>query len=144
MLDNKIEEHDFVETGHGVEVEHHEKVVEDIGARRRQDVSRFIQLIWLMFGVLEATIGLRFFLKLIAANPSNPFARLVYNFTNLFLWPFAGLTISPSANGMVLEIPAVIAMLVYALLGWVLASLVWIIFARSSTRKVMLYERRKE
>jgi len=144
MLDNKIEEHDFVETGHGVEVEHHEKVVEDIGARRRQGVSRFIQLIWLLFGVLEASIGLRFFLKLIAANPSNPFARLVYNFTDLFLWPFAGLTISPSANGMVLEIPAVIAMLVYALLGWVLASLVWIIFARSSTRKVMLYERRKE
>jgi len=144
MLDNKIEEHDYVETGHGVEVEHQEKVVEDIGARQRQGVSRLIQLIWLLFGVLEATIGLRVFLKLIAANPSSPIARLVYNFTDLFLWPFAGLTVTPSAHGMVLEIPAVIAMLVYALLGWVLASLVWILFARSSNRRVTLYERRKE
>ena len=78
------------------------------------------------------------------ANPNNLFAQHLYSFTGLFLWPFAGLTRSPSTSGFVLEIPAVIAMLVYALVGWVLASLVWIIFARSGSRSVMVCERRQE
>ena len=143
-LDNRIEEREVVHTDPDVQIEQHKKVVEDVGARRRQSVSRVVQAIWLLFGILEAAIGLRVFLKLIAANPNNLFAQLVYSFTDLFLWPFAGLTISPSTRGFVLEIPAVIAMIVYAIAGWVLASLVWIIFARTGSRSVMVYERRKE
>jgi hypothetical protein len=143
-LDNKIEEREIVHTDPDIEVEQHKKVVEDVGARRRQSVNRAVQAIWLLFGILEAAIGLRVFLKLIAANPNNPFAQLVYSFTDLFLWPFTGLTISPSAGGFTLEIPSVIAMIVYAVVGWVLASLVWIIFARSGSRRVMVYERRRE
>jgi len=143
-LDNKIEEREIVHSDPDIQVEQRKKVIEDIGARRRQSVNRVIQAIWLLFGILEAAIGLRVFLKLIAANSSNLFAQLVYSFTELFLWPFAGLTISPSAGGFTLEIPSVIAMIVYAVAAWVLASLVWIIFARSGSRSVMVYERRRE
>jgi hypothetical protein len=96
------------------------QVVEDLNAGRRQLVNRLAQLIWLMFGLLEAMIGLRVMLKLIAANPNNPFAQIVYIFTDLFLWPFSGLTIAPSFNGMVFEIPAIIALLDYALVGWLI------------------------
>jgi len=143
-LDNKIEEREIVHVEPDIQVEQREKVIEDVGARRRQGVTRVVQAIWLLFGILEAAIGLRVFLKLIAANPSNLFAQLVYSFTDLFLWPFAGLTISPSTGGFTLEIPSVIAMIVYAVVAWVLASLVWIIFARSGSRSVMVYERRRE
>lgn len=143
-LENRIEEREVVHTDPDVQIEQHKKVVEDVGARRRQSVNRFIQAIWLLFGILEAAIGLRVFLKLIAANPNNLFAQMVYSFTDLFLWPFAGLTMSPSARGFVLEIPSVIAMVVYAVVAWVLTSLVWIIFARSGSRSVTVYERRRE
>jgi len=47
---------------------------------------------------------------------------LIYGFTNLFLFPFVGLTGTPAAGGMVLEISSVIAMLVYALAGWAFES----------------------
>jgi hypothetical protein len=143
-LDNKIDEREIVHADPDIQVEQRKKVIEDIGARRRQGINRVIQAIWLLFGILEAAIGLRVFLKLIAANPSNLFAQLVYSFTELFLWPFAGLTISPSVGGYTLEIPSVIAMIVYAVAAWVLASLIWIIFSRSSSRSVMVYERRRE
>jgi hypothetical protein len=143
-LNNKIEEREIVHSDPDIEISQREKVIEDVGASRRQAVSRVIQVIWLLFGILEAAIGLRVFLKLIAANPNNLFAQLVYSFTDLFLWPFAGLTISPSTGGFTLEIPAVIAMIVYAVVGWALASLIWIIFARSGSRSVMVYERRRE
>jgi YggT family protein len=143
-LDNKIEEREIVHADPYIQVEQRKKVIEDVGARRRQSVNRVVQAIWLLFGILEAAIGLRVFLKLIAANPSNLFAQLVYSFTDLFLWPFAGLTTSPSVNGFTFEIPSVIAMIVYATVAWVLASLVWIIFARSGSRSVIVSERRRE
>lgn|SRR5574341_416747 len=143
-LNNKIEEREIVHSDPDIEISQRERVIEDVGASRRQAVSRAIQVVWLLFGILEAAIGLRVFLKLIAANPNNLFAQLVYSFTDLFLWPFAGLTISPSTGGFTLEIPAVIAMIVYAVVGWALASLIWIIFARSGSRSVMVYERRRE
>jgi hypothetical protein len=117
-------------------------VVENIGAERRQTANQIVRIIWLLFGVLEAAIGLRVFLKLIAANSNNMFAQSVYSFTDLFLWPFAGLTMSPSIGGFTLEIPAVIAMIVFAIAAWILVSLIWIVFARSGSRSVTVSKRR--
>jgi len=87
-------------------------------------------LVWLFLGILEALLGLRFFLKLIAANPASPIAAFLYGFTDLFLWPFAGLTATPSAGGMVLEISTMVAMVVYALFAWGLERIIWVIFYR--------------
>ena len=83
-------------------VEREERVVENVGAERRAVVNKVTNFIWLLAGILEAFIGLRFLLKLIAANPNAPFVSLVYRVTDLFLWPFAGITAAPSANGLVL------------------------------------------
>jgi len=94
---------------------------------------KFTQLVWLLFGMLEALIGLRVILRLIAANPHNPFAILVYNLSAVFVWPFLGLTRTPSENGAVLEISSLIAMFVYALVGWVIVQLVWILIDRPRT-----------
>jgi len=94
-------------------------------------------LVWLLFGILEALIGLRVFLKLIAANPNNPFAALVYNASYLFVWPFSGLTRTPAAEGMVLDIPSIIAMLVYALVAWVVVRLIWIVLDRPGESSVV-------
>ena len=93
-------------------------------------IVRLTQLVWLLFGILEALIGLRVILKLIAANPNSPFAALVYNASYLFVWPFTGLTRTPAAEGMVLEIPSIIAMLVYALVAWAIVRLIWIVLDR--------------
>ena len=97
---------------------------------RRVFTFKATQLVWLLFGILEALIALRIFLKLIAANPASPIAVLIYGFTELFLLPFAGLTATPAAGGMVLEISSVIAMLVYGLIAWALERTVWVIFYR--------------
>ena len=87
-------------------------------------------VIWLLLVMLEGMIALRIGLKLIGANPDSPVAALIYGFTNLFLFPFAGLTRTPAAGGMVLEISSLIAMVVYALAGWAFERIVWGIFYR--------------
>jgi len=97
---------------------------------RRIFTFKATQLVWLLFGILEALIALRIGLKLIGANPASPIAEFIYGFTSLFLLPFAGLTATPSAGGMVLEVSSVIAMLVYALIAWALERTIWVIFYR--------------
>ena len=97
---------------------------------RRIFTFKATQLVWLLFGVLEAMIALRIGLKLIGANAASPIAIFIYGFTDLFLWPFAGLTATPAVGGMVLEITSVIAMLVYALIAWALERVIWLIFYR--------------
>ncbi|HET7010310.1 MAG TPA: YggT family protein [Anaerolineales bacterium] len=99
---------------------------------REQRIFTFkaTQLVWLLFGILEALLALRIGLKLIGANPDSPIAAFVYGFTSLFLAPFEGLVGTPQTGGMVLEITSVIAMLVYALIAWALERLIWVIFYR--------------
>lgn len=93
-------------------------------------LRRVTGLIQLGFGVLNGLIGLRFMLKLMAANPANPFASLIYTITSPFLWMFQGLTRTPSFEGIEIEFFSLIAIGVYALLGWVIIQLLWILFAR--------------
>lgn len=108
-----------------VRTEHHE-----VGQKQRVTTFKVTQLIWLVFGLLEAAIALRVLFKLIAVNPGNPFAAFLYAVTDLFLWPFATLVGSPSVNGSVLEISSLIAMLIYALIAWALERIVYVLFYR--------------
>lgn len=126
-----------------VEREHREHIVQDVGAEREAALSRVTGLIWLLTGILEFAIGLRVLLKLISANPNAPFVNLVYSVTDLFLWPFLGLTVTPQANGMVLEFSSIIAMIVYAVLAWIIVRLLWLVASPSRSRRVTV-ERREQ
>ena len=99
---------------------------------REQRIFTFkaTQLIWLLFGILEALIALRIGLKLIGANPDSPIVTLIYGFTYLFLFPFTGLVGSPAAGNMVLELSSLFAMLIYALIAWAIERTVWLVFYR--------------
>ena len=125
----------------GAGLEHRERSVHDVGAEQRLNILRVSQVVWLFVGIAEVLIGMRVLLKLIGANPANDFAGFVYNFAGVFLAPFFGLTGSPSSGGMVLEIPSLIAMLVYALLGWVILRVLLPLFDRPTTRSTSTYDR---
>jgi YggT family protein len=104
------------------------QVVEDPSAGGRVLVARISGIIWLLFGILNGLIGLRILLKLIAANPTTDFARFVFSVTDPFLAPFNGLVGSPAVNANVFEISAVIAILAYTLLAWVIVRLFKLLF----------------
>jgi hypothetical protein len=114
------------------------------GQEGRMATYKTTQLIWLMLGILEVLLALRFVFKLIGVNATNSFATFLYGLTSLFVFPFASLTGAPAAGGMVFEFSTLIAMVVYALLGWVLAKIVYVVFYRPrgplSTRQTVVSE----
>jgi hypothetical protein len=101
-------------------------VAHDAHAGRRGTVAKLVQLVWLVFGVVESLIAIRLVLKLLGANPNADFARLVYGATAPLLAPFVGLFATPRLNGGVFESHALVALVVYLLLAWVLARLIWL------------------
>ena len=114
------------------------------GSEGRVTTFKVTQLIWLLVGLLEGVLGLRFIFKLIGVNAENTFASLLYKVTDFFVAPFASLTGAPAANGMVLEVSTLIAMVVYALVAWGLAKIVYVLFYRPrgpvSTRQTVVAE----
>ena len=89
-----------------------------------------IGLIQLAFVIRNGLIGLRFLLNLMAANPANPFAQLIYFLTPPFLWPFQGITFTPTLGGIQIEFFSLIAIAVYSLIAWILTQLIWLLFSR--------------
>lgn len=93
-------------------------------------LRRLIGLIQLAFVILNGLIALRFLLKLMAANPANPFAQLIYFLTTPFLWPFQGITFTPTLGGIEIEFFSLIAIAVYSLIAWIITQLIWLLFSR--------------
>jgi len=109
---------------------------------REQRIMSFkvTQLVWLLFGILEALIALRIGLMLIGANPNSPIVALIYGFTYLFLFPFAGLVGSPAAGNMVLELSSMFAMLIYGLIAWAVERVIWLVLYRPRSPLVAVTE----
>ena len=93
-------------------------------------LRRITGLVQLAFVILNGLIGIRFLLKLMAANPANPFAQLIYFITTPFLWLFQGITYTPSFQGVQIEFFSLIAIVVYSLICWIIVQLIWLLFAR--------------
>lgn len=111
-----------------------EKMTRDVAAERRIMFFQIIRIVWTILGLLEILLGLRFFLKLIAANAQSGFGSLIYGVSGVFTAPFAGLVTTPVSGGTVLEVTTLIAMAVYALFFWIVVRVIRIVADRPSSR----------
>lgn len=89
-------------------------------AARHITIDRAQQALWLVLVLGEILLGLRFILRLLGANPEATFAKFIYGITAPFVAPFAGLFGTPSFEGNAFEFTTLVAMLIYALLAWVI------------------------
>lgn len=100
--------------------------------RRLELARRTATLVWMtrsiayLIAALEILLGLRFLLRVLGANTENSFAQFIYNLSDPFVAPFSTLFISPTAaeGSNIFDVNVLIAMVVYALLGWLAIRLV--------------------
>jgi hypothetical protein len=100
---------------------------------RFSPARRAFELVYLILAVICALLIIRIVLKLLAANTAVTFTGFVYGSTNLLMGPFNGMFPVYAAGRTVFEGSAVIALLVYSVLGYVLARLASIMFRRDVT-----------
>jgi YggT family protein len=100
--------------------------------KRSATFAWIINSIYLLVGLLEVLLMLRFFLRFSGANTQNTFAQFIYNLSAPFIAPFSTLFISPVAGGgaNIFDVNTLIAIIIYSLLGWLGVWLVRFIYAR--------------
>jgi uncharacterized membrane protein len=96
-------------------------------ASKRMAAYRVTQMVYWIFGIIEGLIVIRIVLKMLAANASAGFAEFIYGITAPLVAPFFGLFGNPTSQGSVLELHSIVALIAYALLGWVISRLAWIL-----------------
>jgi YGGT family len=111
--------------------------ISDPYAGRRAMSIKLTQGIYLIFGLIEALLLIRFVLKALGANAEAGFAQLIYGITGSLVAPFLGLFGTPQvASGAVLEVHTLIALVVYALAAWLLARAAWLVFGEGRSASV--------
>ena len=84
------------------------------------------RVIWFVIGVIIILLAFRFLLSLLGANKTNGFANFIYSVSHPFVAPFFSLfNYSNIQYGVSrFEVYTLVAIAVYAVLGWVLGALV--------------------
>jgi YggT family protein len=108
-----------------------ETYTSDPHAARREGTRRIQGGIYLLFGILEGLLAIRFFLDLLGANPAAGFTQFIYGITKPFLAPFVGLFGTERLGGSVLDVSPVMAIIVYSLIAWVLVRAVALVMGDS-------------
>ncbi|MBP9853138.1 MAG: YggT family protein [Patescibacteria group bacterium] len=83
------------------------------------------RFVWIIAGIIIGLLAFRFVLRLLGANPANGFADFVYTISHPFAAPFFSLFNYDQdlLNGG-FELGTLVAIIVYALVAWMIAKLV--------------------
>ena len=113
---------EVVEATPTVATDRTESTTYDPYAGRRLTSIKITRAIYLLFGLIEALLVIRFVLKALGANAEAGFAQLIYGVTGPLVAPFMGLFGTPqAAGGSVLEVHTLIAIVIYALVAWLVS-----------------------
>src|ERR1700682_1576669 len=85
------------------------------------------QAVWLVTGVVDALLVIRFAFKLLAASTQASFVTFIYDLTQVFVAPFHGIFNTAASGRNVFEPESLVAIVIYSLIGWGLASLVGVV-----------------
>jgi hypothetical protein len=106
-------------------------------AARRARSARVVQTVYLVFGLIEGLLLVRFLLRALGANAEAGFAQAIYAISGVLVAPFNGLFGAPQiASGAALELSTLVALIVYAGIGWLVARAAWLMFGESRSSSV--------
>jgi YggT family protein len=100
-------------------------------ANQNSSVARIVNIVYSLFGTLELLLAVRVVLHLIGANAENGFASFIYGLSQPFVVLFSSLVQNPVlSTTAVLEITTILAMIAYAIAGWLAGRVIWLILSR--------------
>jgi len=100
-------------------------------ANQNSAIARVVNIVYYLFGIVEVVLVIRVLLHLVAANSGNAFANIIDTISYPFVMLFSTLVQNPIlGTTSVLEITTIIAMVVWAIVAWLIARLIWLVLSR--------------
>lgn len=100
----------------------------DRDAEKVANYSAVDQFIYLVFGIIEILLLIRFTFRLFGANMAAGIAEFVYSITNFLMAPYRFIFPTNQVQGAVFEWSILVAMIFYALFAWIIMRLINIIY----------------
>jgi hypothetical protein len=122
------EESRVTTTGTGVPVADDSEVVSTVAPARRA-----IEVVYLVFGIIDGLLLVRLVLKLLGASTLASFSGFIYGLTDFFMAPFKGLFAAVVNGKTIFEPSVVVAILIYGLIAVMLAKILEITLSRRVT-----------
>jgi len=101
-----------------------------VTTKKTAEYSSHHQVIYLIFGILEGLILIRFAFRLLSANSGTPIVAMIYSLTDVLMAPFRFIFSTDVVEGAVFDWTALVAVLFYAALAWVLGEVIDILFTK--------------
>jgi uncharacterized membrane protein len=95
---------------------------------------RAAAVVGLIVGIVDVLIAARFLLQLLGASSQSSFVNAVYAVTSPLVAPFHGIFANSGSSANIFEPAALVAMVVYAVIGWGIVMLIRIATAPRGTR----------
>jgi uncharacterized protein YggT (Ycf19 family) len=76
----------------------------------------FSRIVYWLLGILEALLAFRLVFKFLGSDPGGNFVSFIYTYSGPLVTPFSGIIRTAVNNGI--EIITIIAMIIYALIGY--------------------------
>ena len=92
---------------------------EQLPTQRIKPLYRGTQVIWYIIAMIEILLVIRFFLKLLGANPQAGFTQFIYGATQLLAGPFLVVFRVSRVEGSVFEWSTLLAIAIYFLFAWI-------------------------
>jgi uncharacterized protein YggT (Ycf19 family) len=97
---------------------------------------RAVQVIWFVTSLITTLIVIRFVLKLLGASLQSGFVTLIYGLTDGLVAPFRAIFPAAAGQSSTLDVASLVAIVIYALVGFGLVSLVKLITSPRGARSV--------
>ena len=95
---------------------------------------RAAAFVWFIVGVVEIFIAARFLGKLFGASAQSAFVNFIYSVSGPMVAPFTGIFGDTGSRTNTFETASLVAIVVYAVIGWGLVVLIRIVTAPKGTK----------
>lgn len=92
--------------------------------KKKNVILKIHQVIWYICWVIEITLIIRTALKLLGANPESPFVGFLYEFSNIFAYPFLTMFPTTIVGKSEFEWSIYFAAIIYILAAWLVVTLI--------------------
>jgi uncharacterized protein YggT (Ycf19 family) len=95
---------------------------------------RLAAVVWFIVGVVDIFVAARFLGKLFGASAQSAFVNFMYQVSSPMVAPFTGIFGDTGSKTNTFETASLVAIVVYAVIGWGIVTLIRIVTATHGTK----------
>lgn len=101
-----------------------------VTTKKTAEYASHHQVLYLIFGIIQGLLLIRFAFRMFGANPSTPIVSMIYSLTDTLMSPFRFIFPTDQLAGAVFDWTALVSVLFYMAFAWIIERVIAILFTK--------------